>query len=330
MMKRRARAPRRRTKKAPPPKVFVYHGNHERYCTLVREACPGADVVGGHGREALERHIAEAEAMIAPSFPLDILPSAKKLRWFQCTNAGIDFLVPARKQLKGVQVTNAGGIHGPIMADYTMAALVMLHWDFPRNVREQQARIWKMREFAPLAEMTVGIVGLGAIGRDIAARAKSAGMTVLGMKRRPGAVKNVDRVFRPDRLRTMLTLCDFVVLVVPSTPETKALIGRRELQSMKPSAFLVNIARGSVVDEQALIRALQSKTIAGACLDVFEKEPLPPESPLWAMENVIVTAHISGNPTRYAARVVEIFADNMKRWQSGRPMRNLVDLKRGY
>lgn len=316
--------------KKPSPKVFVYHGNHERYCKLVREHCPDVDVVGGHGPEALERHMPDADVVIAATFPTDILPRARRLRWVQCTNAGIDFLAPARNRLKRVAVTNAGGIHGPVMADYVMAALVMLQWDFPRSFREQQARIWKAREFDPLAEKTIGIVGLGAIGRAVAERAKSAGMTVLGTKRRAGSVKGVDRVFRPSQLRKMLALSDFVVLVVPSTPETKALIGERELQAMKPTAFLINVARGSIVDEQALSRALEAKTIAGACLDVFEKEPLPPESPLWKLENVIVTPHIAGNPSRYAARVVDIFADNMKRWRTGRPFRNLVDLKRGY
>ncbi|MSO94131.1 MAG: D-2-hydroxyacid dehydrogenase [Rhodospirillales bacterium] len=330
MAKRRARTNKKRGRRSPPPKVFVYHGNHERYCKLVREHCPGVDVVGGHGPEALERHMPEADVVIAPTFPLDILPRARRLRWIQCTNAGIDFLVPARNRLKHVAVTNAGGIHGPVMADYVMAALVMLQWDFPRNFREQQARIWKAREFDPLAEKTIGIVGLGAIGRAIAERAKSAGMTVLGTKRRAGSVKAVDRVFRPNQMRNMLALSDFVVLVVPSTPETKALIGKGELAAMKRTAFLINVARGSIVDERALAMALKAKTIAGACLDVFEQEPLPAESPLWGLDNVIVTPHISGNPSRYAARVVDIFADNMKRWRTGRPFRNLVDLKRGY
>jgi phosphoglycerate dehydrogenase-like enzyme len=310
--------------------VFVYHAQAAEYRRLIRARFPGLAVAAGHDRAALARHFPDADVVIAATFPMAALDLAKRLRWIQCVNAGVDFLVPARDRLKGVVVTNASGIHGEVMADYVMAAFVMLLWDFRRLLEDQKARRWTPGHFAPLAEKTVGVVGLGAVGRAVAARAKAAGMTVVGVRRRRGAVAGVDRVYRPGALKRMLGRSDFVVLAVPATPETRALIGAAELEAMKRTAFLVNVARGSVVDERALAGALRRRRIAGACLDVFAEEPLPKASPLWALDNAIVTPHISGNPARYPERVTEIFADNLRRWLAGRPLRNVVDLKRGY
>lgn len=322
----------KRRARPPPPKVFVYHARAQAYRRLIAARFPDVTVACGHDEASLARHFPDAEIVIAATFPAPALSLAERLSWIQCTNAGVDFLIPVRRRIraKGITVTNASGIHGDVMADYVMAALVMLQWNFRRIFEDQAARRWKPREFEPLAEKTVGVVGLGAIGGDVARRAKAAGMTVLGVRRRPGRVEGVDRVFSAGALARMLPLCDFVVLAVPSTPQTRAMIGRAELAAMKRSAFLVNVARGGVVDERALVDALRRRRIAGACLDVFAEEPLPAKSPLWDLDGVIVTPHISGNPARYPERAFEIFAENLERWRAGRPLVNAVDLGRGY
>lgn len=207
----------------------------------------------------------------------------------------------------------------------------MMHWDFPRVLREQSRKEWNPRTVAPLAQRTVGIVGLGSISAAIARRGKASGMTVIGSKRDVSEpIAGVDTLFPSTGLDELLQLSDFVVLAVPHVPETAKLIGQKQLELMRRTAFLVNIARGSVVEESDLIEALRAGTIARAFLDVFEQEPLRPDSPLWIMPNVIVTHDMAGYPTDYTARVFEIFEDNLQRHLEKRPLRNVVDLKRGY
>jgi phosphoglycerate dehydrogenase-like enzyme len=175
---------------------------------------------------------------------------------------------------------------------------------------------------------TMLVVGLGDIGRTIARAARAVGMRVLGVSRRARPVPGVERVYRPRDLRRTLSAADWVVLTVPLTPATRGLLGAPELAAMKPSAWLLNIARGAIVDEAALLDALQRRTIAGAVLDVFSTEPLPPPHPVWDLDNVIVTPHISGPST--PEEIAPVFADNLARYLAGRPLRHVVDRRRAY
>lgn len=311
-------------------KVLVYNHIADHYRRMLNEQFPELEVAAGKERPIVDEHIGDAEVLLTWKFPLAALDKAKKLRWIQLTSAGVDHLRPATDRLRHIVVTNARGIHADVMADYAMGTITMLQWNFRQLLREQQARQWNHRFTEPLASRTLGVIGLGAIGQEIARRGASIGMTVVGTKRTPGSVEGVSRVFGPDHLREMLSLCDFVILVVPQTPETDRMIGEAELRAMQRTAFLVNIARGSVVDEPALIRALQERWIAGAALDVFAQEPLPADSPFWEMDTVIITPHVAGEPVNYAGRVMGIFAENLKRWAEGQPLRNVVDLARGY
>jgi phosphoglycerate dehydrogenase-like enzyme len=313
-----------------PEKIVVFNSMGAAYGELLAQRLPEVRVAVAQSEDALEREIADADVLVAWRFPLESLAHARKLRWIQLTSAGADHLLPARDRLRDVIVTNARGIHADVMADYAMGVIVMLHWNFPRLVANQQARVWRHQFTGPLAGKTLGVVGLGAIGREIVRRARSFDMDVIGVKREPGPIDGVRRVFAPGELLEMLPLCDVVLLVVPQTAETRGMLDERAFRAMKPSAYLVNIARGSVVDEPALIRALQERRIAGAALDVFATEPLERASPLWGMENVIVTPHIAGEPEHYAHRVMTIFGENLERWEAGRPLRNVVDLDRGY
>ncbi|MCP1838622.1 phosphoglycerate dehydrogenase-like enzyme [Bradyrhizobium sp. USDA 4524] len=303
----------------------------ELYARLIADRFPQVRTIVAPRPEQLANCIKEADALLASSFPVDLLEQAKKMRWFQCTNAGVDSILPIRERVRHITVTNARGLHGEIIADFVMAGVTMLHWDFRKLLRDQAERKWSPRFVAPLAEKTLGVVGLGSIGGTIARRAKSAGMTVVGSKRDVSVpVDGVDRLFASDALEKLLPLCDFVVLAVPATATTMGLIGATEIARMRRDAFLINIARGQIVVEAELIKALEAGTIAGALLDVFEREPLPKESLLWDMPNVIATPHISGSPTNYTERLFSIFADNIERFLSGRALTNVVDLGRGY
>ncbi|WP_245430791.1 D-2-hydroxyacid dehydrogenase [Mesorhizobium sp. WSM3868] len=274
--------------------------------------------------------MAEADILLAPSFPVKLVSKARRLKWFQCTNAGIDTVLPIRDQLNELIITNARGVHGELIADYVIAGITMLHWDFPRFMREQARKEWRDRSITLLAEQTLGVVGLGSIGAAIARRAKGAGMRVIGCKRDvTEPVPYVDELLPSSGLEELLTLSDFVVLAVPRIPETERLIGRAQFRQMRRTAFLVNIARGAVVAESELIEALVSGEIAGALLDVFEQEPLPAESPLWTMPNVIVTPHVAGWRSDYDRRTLDIFSENIHCFLEDPPLQNVIDLSRG-
>ena len=226
----------------------------------------------------------------------------------------------------GVIVTTAAGIHAETISEYVFGSMLMFNWNWPQMVRLQDEHKWARsvswyhlggRE---LAGQTLGIIGLGHIGRRIAQLGRAFGMRVLGTRRSIHTSEeqesDVDQVFLPEQLHELLPLCDYVVISVPLTRETEKLISEAELRMMRSNTYLVNIARGRVIDEQALVRALREGWIAGAGLDVTEKEPLPPESPLYSMPNVILTPHISGNTVHYEARLAALFADNLKRYRS--------------
>lgn len=313
-----------------PATVLVYHRRAAEYRRLLEARLPEAEVLAVTPDEPLEAHVGAAEVLLAWRFPLEALEAAGRLRWIQLTAAGVEHLVAARDRLRHLVVTNARGIHGDLMADYAAGVLVLLHWGFPRLFRHQQARRWVPQATAPLAGMTLGLVGLGAIGQAIARRAAAFGLEVLGVRRGSGPVPGVSQVFGPGDLRAVLPRCDFVVLAVPETAETRGMMGEAELRRMKPGAYLVNLARGAVVDEAALLRALRERWIAGAALDVFAQEPLPPDHPLWTLDNVVVTPHIAGEPADYLERLTALFVDNYRRFAAGESLRNVVDLDRGY
>ncbi|MBT1516462.1 D-2-hydroxyacid dehydrogenase [Bradyrhizobium sp. SRL28] len=311
--------------------IVINHPDAEGFARLIGQRFPQVRAIVAPDSGRLERHIGEADALLAFRFPVEVFEKAKKLRWFQCTGAGVDSMFPIRDKAGHITVTNGRGIHGDIISDFVMAGVTMLQWDFRRFLREQTERKWNPRYVAPLADKTLGVVGLGSIGATIARRAKGAGMTVVGSKRDTSVpVEGVDRLFASDALHDLLPLCDFVVLAVPATPQTVGLFGAAELKRMRRDAFLINIARGNVVVEADLINALQAGSIAGAMLDVFEREPLPQGSPLWDMPNVIATPHVAGSPSNYTERVFPIFADNIERFLKGQPLKNVVDLRRGY
>jgi len=271
--------------------------------------------------------VAETDVLYGWKFPPELLGRASRLRWIQAMGAGVErFLVPELPP--SVVLTRVTGVFGPWMAEYTVGWCLWVTQRIHLFQHEQQARRWTAVDPLRLHGALLCVVGLGDIGRPIARAARRMGMRVIGVTRRGRPVAGVQKVHDLGGLKTALAAADFVALVVPLSPETTGLIGEEELAAMKPSAWLINMARGPVVVEGALIRALAERRIGGAVLDVFDTEPLPAEHPLWAMDNVAVTPHISGPSD--PAEIAPFFNDNLRRFVEGRPLRGVVNRARGY
>ncbi|HVT73701.1 MAG TPA: D-2-hydroxyacid dehydrogenase [Lacunisphaera sp.] len=303
------------------------------------------------GLEALLTPEIEVLFSVFPPLTLARLPN---LRWFQCRSAGMNAVIGTPLwHAPHVALTNASGVHAVTMAEYTLGMMIALARDFLGYLSFQRRATWPMHpknhhEQFPGRELrgaTVLIVGYGSIGREIGRQCAALGLRVLAVKRDPArradtgfAVPGTgdpagtipERIVGPGELAAVLPEAEYVVVTTALTPANRGLLGEAELRRMRPDAFLVNVARGGVVDEVALVRALREHWIAGAGLDVFATEPLPPDSPFWAMENVIISPHISGVTPRYDEHVCTLFAENLRRYLAGEPLLNLVDRTLGY
>jgi phosphoglycerate dehydrogenase-like enzyme len=264
-----------------------------------------------------------------------LLARMPNLRWYQQWGAGADWLM-RHPEIAGRDfvITNASGVHAIQISEHILALMLALARRLPQACRAQLRGEWQRQEHERLFELagkTMVLIGVGAIGARTAALAAALDVRVIGVRRNAGEpIPGVARMVGPERLLEVLPLADFVVLTIPLTPETRHMIGERELRAMKPSAHIFNIGRGGTIDEAALIRALRAGWIAGAGLDVFEKEPLPADSPLWQMENVLITAHYAGATPHYNERAMTLFLDNLRRYRAGEPLRNVVDKQLGY
>jgi phosphoglycerate dehydrogenase-like enzyme len=290
-----------------------------------------------------------AEILYAFHLPLNVLELAPSLRWVQLHSAGADHLLDHPIMGSDVVVTTTSGIHATPIAEYVLASMLAYRWRVPLWTRCQRESRWPSERWSLFARPelrggTVGVVGYGSIGREVGRLCKSFGMRVLAMRRSTGladqgyAVEGTgdpggtipDRFYAPGALRQMLAECDYVVVALPLTAATRHIIGEPELRAMKPSAYLVNIARGGLIDEAALARALGEGRIGGAGLDVFEEEPLSADSPLWQLDNALISPHVAGFTPHYDERAVALFAGNLSRYLAGLPLQNQVDKKKGY
>lgn len=282
-----------------------------------------------------ESHIADAHVIMTagrmnPAFAAE--ERAPKLKWVQTLSAGVDKLPLQALAERQIPLTNARGVHTIQMSEFTLS--LMLQWVRKANTLYecQQRKEWYSSiSVGELSGKTLGIVGAGAIGEAVARKAKAFDMSVIGLNRSGSPLNGFDStVSGVEGLRHLLAQSDFVVLLLPSTSKTRGLVTKEHLSLMKPSAFLINLARGDVIDEAALTLMLQEGKLAGAALDVFEQEPLPVSSPLWAMENVIVTPHIAGSSAQYTERVSAIFYHNLRAMLDGGEMMNVVNISEGY
>ncbi|MBU2227815.1 MAG: D-2-hydroxyacid dehydrogenase [Proteobacteria bacterium] len=288
----------------------------------------------GAGKEQLDLLLRQAEVLYGwiHHFPRNLPERVSRLKWIQTMTAGVDQL-PAEILNSGIRISNTSGIHGATMGEVVLEMMLMFVKDAPACLQMKQEKQWRRYKPRLLRGQTVGILGLGAVGREIARLCKAFGMNVTGIRRSGGSgspLPEVDRIFPPEQLPELLAGSDFVVLALPLTKETRGLIGEKELRGMKPGAYLINVARGAIVDEAALIRALEEKWIAGAGLDVFAREPLPPESRIYELPNVIFSPHISGEMPDYEARATEVFCENLKRYLAGEPFVHEVDREKEY
>jgi D-2-hydroxyacid dehydrogenase (NADP+) len=300
----------------------------------IKTLVPDMRVVVTRDRSEVEALLDELE-IAAGWFPNYLVGRAPRLRWLQQWGAGADWLLRHPEAIeRDFVLTNTSGIHAIPISEQIIGTLLMFARGLHRAVRAQARQQWWRAQPAELFELagkTMLLVGVGAIGARTAMLASVLGMHVEGIRRDPAqGVEAVAAMYGPDRLRERLAHADAVVLTVPLSRATRGLIGAAELRAMKPTAYLVNIGRGGTVDEPALVRALSEQWIAGAALDVFAEEPLPESSPLWAMENVIITGHYAGSTPKYNQRAIAIFLDNLRRYRSGEPLRNVVDKQAGY
>jgi phosphoglycerate dehydrogenase-like enzyme len=278
--------------------------------------------------------LARAEVLFTFRFPVEWLLQAPHLRWIQLTSAGVDHMIGEGlfDRRSDVLVTTASGIHAIPISEQVIGYILTFSRGFLRAWRAQREARWDRYTPEEAAGKTLGIVGYGPIAQRTAALAHALGMRVVVLRHTPQAQAEppIERFYTPDQLHEMLGVSDFVLLAAPFTPQTRGMIDAAALAAMRSTAVLINISRGGLVDEPALIAALQTGQIAGAALDVFAQEPLPAESPLWAMQNVFITPHLAGANPSYNRRATELFCDNLRRYMAGEPLRNRVDPARGY
>lgn len=275
---------------------------------------------------------------------------APNLRWVQAHYAGVNHLVEKPVWESDILITSASGIHTTNIAQYTFAQILAWANHVPRWLHYQGKREWppeRWNKFLPieLRGQTIGIVGYGSIGREVGRIAKAFGMKVLATKGNARRLEDhdytmpstgdprgelADRIYPPEATRSMVAECDFVVIAAPLTPKTHHLFDEDMFKAMKPTCYVINIGRGSIIKEEDLIKALRKEWIGGAGLDVFEEEPLPEKSPLWKMDNVILSPHVSGFTPHYDDRVTDLFAENLRRYLAGEPLLNVVNRERGY
>lgn len=277
------------------------------------------------------RHIRDADGLIGVPTPA-LLDAATTLRWVQTPVASLERIMFPALSEHSLTLTNMAGIYNDQIADHVMAYMLMFARGMHIYLRRQWERRWE--QGAPifhLADRTLGILGLGGIGSEIARRGRALGLRVFAVDAKPRHDPAlVDACWPIERLDDLLHVADFFVICVPHTPETVKLIRRAQLRQMKPSAYLINIGRGIVVDMDDLTAALQAGEIAGAGLDVFEIEPLPAGHPLWGMENVIITPHVAGESEHTRSRRIAVFKENLRRFVAGEPLQNIVDKQRWF
>lgn len=286
--------------------------------------------------EKFTEQLPEAEVIAAYRLSPEEFARCRRLRWLHVGGAGVERSLSPELVRSEVIVTNARGIHGDRMAEFVLGAILFLANRFDFAVRGQLEKTWRRQEIVKnrfaVTGKTVGIMGMGAVGTAIANWCAAIGLRVIGLRRHQNLPKpaSVAEVFSSEQIEKFLSRCDFVVLALPLTAETRRLLNAERLSAMKPTAYIINIGRGELVDEDALLAALRERRIAGAVLDVFQTEPLPENHPFWEMDNVLVTPHIAGNFEEYVERVGEQFAENLAHYCSGKPLLNVVDKQRGY
>lgn len=311
----------------------------DRLMARLRVSAPDSTLVAGTAPEEFRADASEASIILAWNATRDLLSRVlgmtPKLKWLHIMSAGFNHLVsPVLEQTSAV-VTNARGVFSASLGEWALGAILYFAKDFRRLIRNQAEGRWDPFDVAEISGQTVGIVGYGDIGRQAAARCRAMGMRVLGLKRSgpaPGASPDpcAEEIFGPEDIVRMMAQSDYVIVAAPLTPQTRGMVGEAEIAAMKPDAVVVNIGRGPVIAEEPLVRALSEKRIKGAALDVFHREPLPPDNPLFSLENVLLSPHSADHTAMWLDNAMDAFLENLRRHRAAEPLLNVVDVSRGY
>jgi phosphoglycerate dehydrogenase-like enzyme len=297
-----------------------------------------ANIVVGNFAEAFEGVVADASAILSWSGSVSLLrevfSKCSNVRWIHTRSAGVDGVLFPELIESSVTLTNGGGTFSPSLGEFVLAAVLYFAKDLRRMIRNQAAGVWEPFDVMAISSQILGIIGYGDIGRAIASRVRPVGMRVLAIKRHVSASHNgdelVEQIYSPDRRIEMLSRCDYVVATAPLTSETRGMIGGPEFAVLKPSAVIINVGRGPVIDEEALMRALSEGRIKGAALDVFNREPLPKDHPFYRLENVLLSPHCADHTHDWLDKAMQLFIEQFQRFDKGQPLMNVVDKKLGY
>jgi len=317
--------------------VLVLASPTEPQLAMLHALPPGTEVLTGAEPGAFARAAADATVILSWSIGGELLRGVWRqcgqVRWVHSRAAGLDTMLFPELVASPVPLTNGSGVFSQSLAEFFIGATLFFAKDFRRMLRSQAAGVWDQFEVEEVAGKVVTVVGYGDIGRACAVRARALGMKVLAVKRHPlaaGTDPLVDRCYGPDRLGEAVAQADYVLAAAPLTAETKGMLGERQFAAMKPSAVVVNVGRGPVIDEAAMLRALASRRIKGAALDVFEREPLPAGHPFYTLDNVLLSPHCADHTADWLERAMQFFLDQFERFRTGQPLRNVVRKDLGY
>jgi phosphoglycerate dehydrogenase-like enzyme len=306
--------------------------------SMLGELHQSADVVVGNTTHAFGKAAADAEVIFNWSGSLSLIREvflmSPHVRWVHSRSAGLERTLFPELIASDVVMTNGSGVFSPSLGEFALAAILYFAKDFRRMIRNQMAGAWEPFDVLPISGKTIGIVGYGDIGRAVAARVRPLGMNVLAIKRRVSKQNSADplanQIFGAEERIGVLSRCDYIVVAAPLNAETRGLIGPAEFAAMKPGAVIINVGRGPVIEENAMIKALSEGTIKGAALDVFDEEPLPEGHPFYEMENVLLCPHCADHTPDWLDNAMRFFIDQFERFRSGEMLLNVVDKKLGY
>lgn len=320
-----------------PLKLLVISDPAAPHLSVLKNLPDSAVVTIGNDLEALRTAAPEADVILngmhAGKTLSEVWRIAPKVQWVHSLSAGVENMLFPELIDSPVPVTNARGVFRHSLAEFVIASILFFAKDIRRLLRNQQAGRWEQFDMLEIRRQTLGIVGYGEIGRAAAARAKALGMKILALRRRPERSSGnaiLDQAYSPDQLSELLANSDYVMVATPLTPDTRGLIGERELRAMKETGVIINVGRGPIIREQALIRALEENWIRGASLDVFDKEPLPEGHPFWKLENLLLSPHCADHTATWLEEATEFFVSNFERFGKGEPLENIVDKNAGY
>ena len=297
----------------------------EEYRKALQPKFPEVVIHASKNEDEIGDFIEKMDILLTFRISEELIQRASKLQWIQSLATGVDYIVNLSSLSKKVLVTSTRGIHGPQMSEMAFLLMLALNRNFPKMVRNQDQGVWERWPAKLLYQKKVGILGMGVIGEEIAKKSKAFGMSVYGIDIIRREIEAVDYFYGPEDIIKVAAEVDYFIIVAPYTPQTFQIVNEGVLSAMKPTAFLISIGRGELVNEEALIKALNSKKIAGAALDAFCQEPLPPNHPFWKMKSVIVTPHVGGASDIYVEQALTIFEENLRRFLRGE-RKNLINL----